>query len=122
MQHNFRKLKIWQLAMEIVDDVYLLTKKYQKDEMFGLTSQSRRAAVAIPSNISEGSGRRTKKDFSNFIDISLSSSNELITQIIVALHQKYITSEESDKLVLKISERQNMTISFQRNNLKEQTD
>ena len=73
MRHNFRKLKIWRVAMEIVDDVYTLTKKYPKEEMFGLTTQSRKAAVAIPSNISEGAGRQANKDFSNFIDISLGS-------------------------------------------------
>jgi four helix bundle protein len=70
--------------MEIVDEVYVLTRKYPKEEVFGLTMQSRKAVVAMPSNISEGAGRQTNKDFSNFIDISLASSNELITQLIVA--------------------------------------
>ena len=119
MQHNFRKLKIWQLAMEIVDDVYLITRKYPKEETFGLIAQSRRAAVSMASNISEGAGRKTKKDFSNYINISLSSGNELITQLIVAERQKYISKEESDKIILKIVEWQNMSILFQRNNLKE---
>lgn len=104
--------------MEIVDEVYILTRKYPKEEIFGLTMQSRKAVVAMPSNISEGAGRQTKKDFSNFIDISLASSNELITQLLVARRQKYVSEAEVESLLLKIAEWQNMTFTFQQNNLK----
>ena len=118
MEHNFRKLKIWQMAMDIVDEVYLLTAKFPKEEVFGLRSQSRKAAVAIPSNISEGAGRKTKRDFSNFIDIALGSSNELITQLMIATRRNYISNPECEIVLSKIQEWQNMTVSFQNNNLK----
>lgn len=78
MKHNFRKLRIWQDAIVIVEQTYLITRKMPKEELYGLTSQMRRASNSMPLNIAEGSGRRTEKDFSNFIDISLGSSNELI--------------------------------------------
>jgi len=105
--------------MEIVDDVYILTKKFPKEELFGLTIQARKAVVAMPSNISEGAGRKTKKDFSNFIDISLGSSNELITQLLVAQKQDYVTLQETDSVISRINEWQNMTVTFQENNLKD---
>ena len=119
MRHNFWKLKIWQVAMEIVDEVYKLSKKFPKEEMFALTTQTRKAAVAMPSNISEGAGRNTNKDFSNFIDIALGSSNELITELLVAQNQNYVTVKETEAIVSKIIEWQNMTFTFQQNNLKE---
>ena len=95
---------IWQLAMKIVDEVYKVTKKFPKEELFGLTMQVRRAVVAMPSNISEGAGRRTKKDFSNFIDIALGSGNELITQLIICQGQNYITHKETESIILTIEE------------------
>lgn len=118
MEHNFKKLKIWNTAMDIVDEVYTLTSKFPKEEVFCLQSQSRRAAIAMPSNVAEGAGRRTKKDFSNFIDIALGSSNELVTQLIIAERRKYILNEECESLASKIQQWQNMTVSFQNNNLK----
>ena len=105
--------------MEIVNDVYELTRKYPREEIFGLVLQSRRASVAMASNIAEGAGRRTKRDFSNFVDIALASSNELITQLLIAEKQKYITDTESDLLISKIGEWQNMSFAFQMKNLKE---
>ncbi|MEO6167354.1 MAG: four helix bundle protein [Chitinophagales bacterium] len=118
MEHNFKKLKIWNAAMDIVDEVFALTSKFPKEEIFCLQSQSRRAAIAMPSNVAEGSGRRTKKDFSNFIDIALGSSNELVTQLIIAERRKYILNAECESLASKIQQWQNMTVSFQNNNLK----
>ncbi|HYV94553.1 MAG TPA: four helix bundle protein [Chitinophagales bacterium] len=119
MQHNFQKLKIWQVVMEMVDEVYILTKKFRKEELFGLTVQARKAAVAMPSSISEGAGRKTKKDFSNFIGISLGSGNALMTQLFVAQKQDYDTLQATDVVISRINEWQNMTVSFQENNLKD---
>ncbi len=61
--HNFKELKIWQKSRQFVKDIYVLTRQFPKDELFVLTSQMRRAAISIPSNIAEGSGRGTDKDF-----------------------------------------------------------
>jgi four helix bundle protein len=117
MEHNFRKLKIWQLGMDIVDEVYVLTSKFPKEEVFCLQSQSRRAAIGIPSNVAEGAGRRTKKDFSNFINIALGSSNELITQLIISERRNYISNDACEIIITKIQQWQNMTFTFQKNNL-----
>lgn len=75
--------------MDLVNNIYTLTKNFPKDEMFGLTSQLRRAAVSIPSNISEGSVRK-KKDFSRFIDISRGSVFECVTLLQISIKQNHI--------------------------------
>lgn len=106
------------MAMDIVDETYKLTNSFPKKETFGLTSQARNAAISMAANIAEGSGRQTEKDFSNFIDIAISSGNELITEMLIAQRQKYISQKESEDIISKISEWQNMTYAFQVNNLK----
>jgi four helix bundle protein len=92
-RHNYKNLKIWNLGIEIVDDVFKITDTFPKEEKFGLVSQINRCSVSIPSNIAEGSSR-TDKSFSHFIDISLGSSFELETQLIIANKRKYITEEQ----------------------------
>lgn len=82
--HNFRELKIWKEAMEIVKVVYNLTSQLPTDEKFGFISQLNRCALSIPSNIAEGSGRTSNKEFSHFLNIAISSSYELETQLILA--------------------------------------
>ena len=77
-RHTYKNLKIWNLGIEIVDDVFKITDVFPKEEKFGLTSQINRCSISIPSNIAEGSSR-TAKSFSHFIDISLGSSFELET-------------------------------------------
>ena len=67
--HNFKELKVWQKGRNFVKAIYVLTKKFPKEELFVMTSQMRRAAISIPSNIAEGAGRGTDKDFSRFIDL-----------------------------------------------------
>ncbi|GGK23703.1 four helix bundle protein [Yeosuana aromativorans] len=111
-RHNYKNLKIWQLGIEIVDDVFSLMKDFPLDEKFGLHSQISRSSVSIPSNIAEGSSR-TDKSFSHFIDISLGSSFELETQLIVAFKRNYITQEQLTKIEEKIEEFQKMTMGFQ---------
>ncbi|TCI85855.1 four helix bundle protein [Tenacibaculum sp. M341] len=111
-RHNYKNLKIWNLGVEIVDDVYKTTDLFPKEEKFGLVSQINRCSVSIPSNIAEGSSR-TDKSFSHFLDISLGSSFELETQLIIAFKRNYITNEQIEKLEYKIAEFQKMTMSFQ---------
>ncbi len=81
--HNFRELQIWKESMAFVKSVYVLTKAMNVDEKFGLISQMNRCAVSIPSNIAEGSGRSSDKEFIRFLDIAISSSYELETQLIL---------------------------------------
>jgi four helix bundle protein len=111
-RHNYKNLKIWSLGIEIVDDVYKLIDSFPKEERFGLVSQISRCSVSIPSNIAEGSSR-TDKSFSHFLDISLGSSFELETQLIIAQKRNYITKEQLNKLEDKIAEFQKMTMGFQ---------
>ncbi len=91
--NNFRELKVWQKSIELVKQVYLLTTNFPKVEQYGLTQQMRRAAVSIPSNIAEGAGRDSKKEFKYFLSISLGSSFELETQLVLAKEFGFITSD-----------------------------
>ena len=111
MGHNFKDLKIWQEAMKVVKSTYLLSAQLPSDERFGLMSQINRCAVSIPSNIAEGSGRTTDKDFLNFINFSLSSSFELETQLILVNDLFNLDVEE---LIIKINELQRMIVGFKK--------
>ena len=81
---DFRDLIVWQKAMGFVESVYRATQAFPSDERFGLTSQLRRSAISLPSNIAEGQGRGADNDFSRFLKIAQSSRNEAITQIMLA--------------------------------------
>jgi four helix bundle protein len=112
MRHNYKNLKIWQLGIEIANDVSDILFEFPKHERYDLSSQLSRCSVSIPSNIAEGSSR-TDKSFSHFIDISLGSSFELITQLIVAKHRKYINDLTFNQLEIKIEEFQRSIMGFQ---------
>jgi four helix bundle protein len=101
-----------QLGIEISNDISDILLDFPKHERYDLSSQISRCSVSMPSNIAEGSSR-TDKSFSNFIDYSLGSSFELITQLLVAKHRKYINEITFEKLEKKIEEFQRMTMSFQ---------
>lgn len=111
-RHNYKNLKIWKLGLEIANDISDLLLEFPNHERYDLSSQLSRCSVSIPSNIAEGSAR-TNKSFSNYIDISLGSSFELGTQLLIALHRKYINEESLTKLEEKIEEFQRMTMGFQ---------
>lgn len=81
MINTYKDLIVWQRSMEVVVEIYKLTDQYPREEIYGLTSQIRRAAVSIPSNIAEGRSRGTKKDFVQFLRIAYASGAELETQI-----------------------------------------
>ena len=112
MRHNYKNLKIWQLGIEIANDISDILLEFPKHERYDLSSQLSRCSVSIPSNIAEGSAR-TDKSFSHFLDISLGSSFELITQLLVAKHRKYINETIFNQLKFRIEEFQRMTMSFQ---------
>lgn len=111
-RHNFKKLKIWQMAMDVAKNILDLTDTFPTHEKFGLKNQMDRCAISIPSNIAEGSSR-TNKSFSHFIDISLGSSFELHTQLLLANHRKYVSDGASADIEIKIEEFQRMTMGFQ---------
>ena len=94
MIHSHKELIVWQRSIELVIAVYNLTKKFPKEEIYGLTSQMRRAAVSIPSNIAEGRARGTAKDFLNFLRTALGSCAELETQLEIA--QKLSFGDKAD--------------------------
>ena len=87
---RFRELKAWQLGMDLTERVYLLTNSFPKSEIYGLTSQIRRCAVSVPSNLAEGHGRTSSKEFLQFIAIAYGSICELETQILLSHRLKYI--------------------------------
>ncbi len=111
-RHNYKNLKIWKLGLEITNDISDLLIDFPKHEKFNLSSQISRCSVSIPSNVAEGSSR-SDKSFSHFLDISLGSSFELGTQLLVAKHRNYINENNLEILEEKIEEFQRMTMGFQ---------
>lgn len=112
--NNFRELKVWQKGIELVKEVYSVTSKFPNTEQYVLVQQICRAVVSIPSNIAEGSGRKTKKDFEHFLSISLGSSFELETQLIISLELGYIRAEDYEKIESSIHEIQKMIRGLQK--------
>lgn len=92
--YRFEKLEIWLLAIAYAKDIYKYVKSFPKEELFGLVSQLKRASISISSNIAEGSGSDTIKDFCHFLDIAIKSTLETISQLILAKELGYI--EEKD--------------------------
>lgn len=92
--HNYKELKVWQKARELVKFTFQLTKKFPKEEIYSLTSQVRRAVVSIPFNIAEGAGHSSKKEFSRFLEIAYASTCELDTQIILSFDLEFINQTE----------------------------
>lgn len=112
--HKYKDLKVWQKSIDLVVEIYKATADYPKDERFGLISQTQRCAVSIPSNIAEGAGRNSDKEFVQFLAISNGSSYELETQVIVAERLNFITKEKSDMICEKLDEIQKMNYNLQR--------
>lgn len=95
--HNFRELKIWKESMALVKVIYHITSKLPSEEKFGLVSQINRCAVSIPSNIAEGSGRTSNKEFTHFLNVAISSSYELESQLILVYDIFEIETTETIK-------------------------
>ena len=112
--HNFKELNIWNEAKNFSVLVYKTTSNFPNSEIFGISSQIKRAVISIPSNIAEGAGRSTNKDFSRFISMSLGSSFELETQLIIANELGFIENENFDDLILKLGSIQKMLVNFQK--------
>jgi len=110
--HNFKELRIWKDSMELSKTVYEQTRKFPQDERFALTQQINRCVVSIPSNIAEGAGRNTKNDFRHFVTISLGSSFELETQLMLAGEFEYIEKENLQNILTKLTSLQKMINNF----------
>jgi len=106
--HNYKELKVWQKARELVKFTYQLTKKFPKEEIYSLTSQVRRAVVSIPSNIAECAGHTSKKEFSRFLEIAYASTCELDTQIILSYDLEFINQTELNESASYLEELQKM--------------
>lgn len=109
---TFRDLLIWQKAMTLVTNCYSISSSFPKEEMFGLTSQIRRCSISIPSNISEGYGRGTNKDYHRFLTISLGSLFEFQTQLEIAYNLQYTSVDNFNKLYEDSRELERMLSSF----------
>lgn len=110
--HNFRKLTIWQDSIDLTVDVYKLVKQFPPEEKFNLTSQIKRSAVSVPSNIAEGAGRNSKKEFNHFLGISTGSGYELETQLIVSQRLGFIQEKELGNILNSLHSIQKRTHSF----------
>ena len=109
---NFKQLLIWQKGFQIAVKSFQFTSSFPKEEKYGLTTQLTRAAVSIPSNIAEGSSRTSSKDYNRFLEISLGSSFEMETQLMIAEAVNFGEKEKRDELLKEIDEEQKMLMSF----------
>ena len=95
---SYKELVVWQKAMQLVTDIYLVTESFPKSEMFGLTSQLKRAVVSVPSNIAEGQGRDSNKEFLYHLSVAYGSLMEAETQIRIAVNLSFLDRSKADRL------------------------
>ena len=118
-----KDLRVWQQSMEMVTSIYLMTKTFPKEELFGLVVQMHRAAVSVPSNIAEGYARGTDREKLHFLRISSGSISEIETQLMLSLNLGYIgqeTYDELSELITSIWKQLNSLISFLKNRMSPQ--
>ena len=112
MRHNFRRLEIWIEGISLTTETYAMTKEFPKEERFSLTNQIQRAAVSVPSNISEGTSRKSDKYFVTYLENALGSAYEWETQLIVAKEIGYLLTNDFDRLENKIQNLQGRITRF----------
>ena len=113
--HNYNNLQIWQDSMNLVQSVYEAVATFPQEERYGLTSQMTRSAVSIPSNIAEGAGRNTNREFTHFLSIAIGSMFELETQVLIAERVGYIDNVQSKSLRESLHNLQRMSTVFMKN-------
>ncbi len=111
-KHNFRKLKIYQRAIEFAVEIYKLSKTFPNEELYGLTSQIRRAVISISLNIAEGSGNDSEKEFKRFLEIALRSAYEVMACLEIALRLNYCERKDFDRLIAEADEIAAMITGF----------
>jgi four helix bundle protein len=109
---DFRKLKVWERGHRLTLEVYAATGSFPRDELFGLTSQLRRAAASIPANIAEGCGRNGDAELARFMDIAMGSANELSYHLILARDLHYLPPDRYERLSVEAEEIRSMLASF----------
>jgi four helix bundle protein len=97
-----KRIDVWNKAIDLTIDIYKLSETFPRTELYGLTSQMRRASISIPSNIAEGAARQTKKEFINFLHMAQGSLSELDTQLVIASRLEYISTETYKEIENKI--------------------
>ncbi|MCX2836656.1 four helix bundle protein [Salinimicrobium sp. MT39] len=110
--HKLSDLKIWNKAMDVAELTYLLSAKFPSEEKFGLTSQIRRSAISVPSNVAEGAGRSTKGEYKNFLSIANGSSYELLTQLILSHRLNLVPEEDTREVISEVIEIQKMNYAL----------
>jgi four helix bundle protein len=113
-KHNFRNLKIYQRAISFSVEIYTLSKHFPNEEVYGLTSQIRRASISISSNIAEGSGNSSEKEFKRFLEIAQRSIYEVLACLEIANKLRYCNSEEYQRLSAEAREIAAMITGFSR--------
>ena len=98
MRKPHKRLDVWNKAIDLTIDIYKLSDGFPKAEIYGLTSQMRRAAVSVPSNTAEGAARQTRKEFINFLHMAQGSLSELDTQLVIACRLEYLSVESFEKI------------------------
>ena len=94
---HYKDLIVWQKSMDLVEEVYQLLKSLPADERYALTDQMRRSVVSIPSNIAEGHGRQTEKEFKQFLAVAKGSVSEIETQLLICIRLHYLTDDQTEK-------------------------
>lgn len=112
--NEYENLIVWKKAMDLVEEVYKLVKDIPDDEKFGLTSQIKRCCISIPSNIAEGAGRNSKKEFKNFLSYANGSTTELETQLILVARLGLTKKENVEPLLKMTREIKNMNFALQK--------
>jgi four helix bundle protein len=112
--HTFRKLKVWQRAMDFVTEIYKASADFPRTEQFGLTSQLRRAAISVPLNIAEGAGSGSNPEFQCFLSYALRSTYEVMTALEVALRLAYCPGEATEALLSEADEIAAMVVGLSR--------
>jgi four helix bundle protein len=111
---SYKDLKVWQVAIDMVVDIYKLTGKFPRNESFGLASQIQRAMVSIPSNIAEGHARGTSREFHHFLSITLGSTAELETQLIIAAKLDYLELTTANEMLERVDKLGKMIRALQK--------
>ena len=97
---HYKELIVWQKSMDLVESVYSLTKSLPADERYALTDQIRRAVVSIPSNIAEGHGRQTDKEYKQYLSIAKGSVSEVETQLMICVRLNYLTEQQTESVLV----------------------
>lgn len=112
--HKLEELKVWHRAIELSTEIYVIVSKFPSDEKYGLSSQIKRSAVSIASNIAEGAGRNSDKEFYHFLGVAAGSSFELLTQILIGSNLGMISKEDAERIYISLVQIQKMIYGFQK--------